>query len=336
MITPKLAPRNMPHTLNRRGLLAAAGAVGASLVLAGCTTSSDATESSKPGGKVGDFYWLSHGAPGDQIHVIANSGATQAGKDFGAKVHVSFHNNDVAGQQEAFAAAIAAKPAGIATSIPQPGVMNDLIERATKAGIPVVTANQDDPTSARVAYVGADLKQVGVSWATYLVEKKLVKAGDSVWGPVEVAGASYQVLETTGIKSVFDAAGVKFEVFETGGDPAESITAMQTYLTAKGDSVNAVIGLGDMVMNNIRKVFDAVNWKAGKVPVVGWGNQSDTAQAVQAGYINAATWQYPDSQGYMPIVLLKMISDGLGAGYDIGTSAFYDKNTVAQYEKYLK
>jgi hypothetical protein len=47
-------------------------------------------------------------------------------------------------------------------------------------------------------------------------------------------------------------------------------------------------------------------------------------------------WQYPDSQGYQPIVLLNMIHNGLAAGYDIPTQALYDKKNVGQYSKYLK
>src|SRR5690606_26551108 len=168
--------------------------------------------------------------------------------------------------------------------IPQPGVLTDLIQQALSAGIPVVTLNSDEPESGRIAYVGADLTRVGVTWANYLLDNGLVASGDKVWLPVEVAGASYQVLETTGIDSVFEPSGITTEVFQAGNDPAESLSAMQDYLTANGDEISAIIGLGDLVMSNIQQAFDGVGWEAGRVPVVGWGNEKTTADAVKAGY----------------------------------------------------
>lgn len=327
---------------SRRRLLAGGGAAALALGLAACSgTSKSASSTSTSGAAAGAdagsqvFYWVSHGAPNDQIHVIANKGATQAGKDFGVSVRTSFHNNNVASQQQAIQSAIAAKAAGIATSIPQPKVFDTILKGAIEAGIPVITFNQDDLTTGRAAYVGADLTKAGAVWANYLVDNKLVKAGDNVWLPVEVAGASYQVLETTGIKSVFDPLGITVDVFQAGGDPATSLTAMTNYVTAHKSTIQAVIGLGDQVMSNISGAFKAVNVPAGKIPVVGWGNAKATAESIKAGYVQAALWQYPDSQGYQPIALLKMITGGLATGYDITTQALYTKDTVANFERFM-
>lgn len=328
--------RQLPNPVTRRRVLALAGLAGAGLGVAACADDGPDSASGSDGSAGGTFYWISHGAPSDQIWALANDGATAAGEDLSVSVRTSFHQNDVASQKEAFASAIAARPAGIATSIPQPGVLTDVIQQAMAAGIPVVTLNSDEPETGRVAYVGADLTQAGVTWATYLLDNGLVGSGDKVWLPVEAAGASYQVLETTGINSIFEPNGITAEVFQAGGDPAESLAAMQDYLTANGDGIGAIIGLGDLVMSNIQRAFDAVGWEPGRVPVVGWGNEKATADAVKAGYVNAATWQYPDSQGYLPIVLLRMLSRDLAAGYDIATTALYTADTVADYEKYLK
>jgi simple sugar transport system substrate-binding protein len=89
------------------------------------------------------------------------------------------------------------------------------------------------------------------------------------------------------------------------------------------------------VSSNIEQVFKAVGWPPGHVPVAGWGNELATAQAVQQGYVQAALWQYPDSQGYMPVAILKMLADGLAAGYDINTLKLYDSKTVSNYIRFL-
>ena len=277
------------------------------------------------------FYWISHGSAGYPIWVYAINGANAAAQALGVNVRTSFHNNDVASQKEAFSAAIAAKADGIATSSPQDGALKDEVALAKSKGIPVVFLNTDDPSTGRDAFVGANLFQAGFQWAKYLVDHKYVKRGDRVWMPVEVPGATYQTEETRGIASVFDPLGVKYEIFDAGTDPATMISRMTDYAASHGNEIAAMIGLGDNVAGATEQVFKAVNWKPGKIPVVGWGNSVETAQAVLDGYVNAASWQYPDSQGFMPIVLLYMIKNNMAIGYDIATLALYDKSNAATY-----
>ncbi len=329
---------NTHDALTRRAFLGITGAAGLSLGVAGTAgqavaAAPAARESARGSRQV--FYWISHGVVSDQIWAIANSGALAAGRDLGVTVRTVFSANDIARHEEAFTAAIATRPAGIATSAPQPKVLDKLVAQAISRGIPVVMMNSDDPTTHRIAYVGADLFRVGTLWANYLVSTAGLKRGDFVWMPVEVAGASYQVLETQGVASVFKPLGIKYEVAQVGQDPATSISGMQDYLTAHGSSIKAMIGLGDLVTANTSKVFKAVGLQPGHIPVVGWGNELATAQAVQQGYVQAAAWQFPDSEGYMPIVILKMIADGLGAGYDITTLKLYDRTSVGAFIKFL-
>jgi len=318
---------------SRRDFLAAGGvgALGAAAIAAGAPAIAHAASSSNQ-----VFYWISHGTDTDQIWVIANNGAVAAGRDLHVTVRTSFASNDLARQEETFNAAISANATGIATTSPQPKVLAKLVAKAQSLGIPVVMFNTDDPTTSRLAYVGADLLKAGQLWANYLVATKRLHAGDLVFMPVEVAGATYGVVETQGIASVFKPLGIKYEVVQVGQTPAASISNMQDYLTAHGSNVKAMIGLGDLVTANTAQVFKAVGWQPGHVPVVGWGNELATAQAVQQGYVNAGLWQYPDSQGYMPITILKMLADGFGAGYDIATLQLYDKTTVGKYIKFLK
>ena len=173
-------------------------------------------------------------------------------------------------------------------------------------------------------------------WAQYLVDNDLVKEGDKVWMPVEVPGATYGADETKGIASVFDPLGINYEVFDAKYDPIETLQNMTDYLTAHGGEIDAMIGLGDMVTGYTQKSFEAVGWEPGKIPVVGWGNSLDTANAVKAGYVNAAMWQYPDSQGFMPVVLLYMAAKGQAIGYDVYTSGLYTQDNVDPYIELTK
>lgn len=274
------------------------------------------------------FYWISHGAEGDPIWIFALDGANKAGEALGVTVRASFHRQDLASQKEAFMAAIAAGADGIATSSPEVGTMNEEVKLAHEKGIPVVFFNTDDPGSGRDAYVGGDLIQIGRAWASYLVDNGLVKEGDTVWMPVEVPGATYGAEETKGIASIFDPLGIKYEVFDAKYDPIETLNNMVDYLTANGDKIDAMIGLGDMVTGFTQKAFERVGWEPGHIPVVGWGNSYDTASAVKAGYVNAAMWQFPDAQGYMPIYMLYMAAKGHAVNYQVLTAGLYTKDNA--------
>jgi simple sugar transport system substrate-binding protein len=277
------------------------------------------------------FYWISHGSEGDPIWIFALDGANEAGKALGVTVKASFHHNDIATHKEAFKAAIAAGADGIATSSPEVGVLTDEVKLAHEKGIPVVFFNTDDPSTGRDAYVGADNYQVGRTWAKYLVDNNLVKAGDKVWMPVEVPGATYGAEETKGIASIFDPLGVKYEVFDAKYDPVETFNNMVDYLTAHGSEINAMIGLGDMVTQYTQRAFEKVGWGPGKIPVVGWGNSFDTANAVKAGYVNAAMWQFPDAQGYMPIYALYEAAQGRAINYTVYTFGLYTKDNADKF-----
>ncbi len=161
------------------------------------------------------FYWISHGSPADPVWTYFLAGAEQWAADTGQTVNTSFHSGDVASQQEAVRAAIAAQADGIVTSSPDPGSLVEVAKEANDANIPIININTPDPTASFDAYVGGDLVSVGKGWAQYLVDKGLVKSGDFVWMPVEVPGATYGVQEEEGIKSVFEPLGITYEVTET-------------------------------------------------------------------------------------------------------------------------
>lgn len=281
------------------------------------------------------FYWISHGSPADPVWTYFLAGAEQWAKDTGNTVNTSFHSGDVPSHQEAVRAAIAAGAAGIVTSSPDPGSLVEVAKEANGASIPIINMNTPDPTASFDAYVGGDLEVYGKAWAQYLVDNKLVEAGDFVWMPVEVPGATYGVQEEAGIKTVFEPLGITWEVTDATLDQGEIITRMSDYLTANRDKVDAIIGLGDLVTGSIKRVFDQVGVKPGEIPVVGWGNSLDTTQEVLNGYVNAAQWQDPQATSYVALSLAAMAASGIPPGFDVITGALYEKDTAAVYDKIL-
>lgn len=272
------------------------------------------------------FYLLSHGGESDPFWIDWNAGAKSACDQLGVTCNISFSGGDFAVQKEALNAALASEPDGIGTTSAQPGLWTEEVQMAKEAGIPIVFFNTDDKSTGRDAYVGADLREAGRIWANYLVDNGHVEEGDDVFMPVEVPGASYQQLETEGIAEVFDPLGINYDVVDAGTDPAGIIQKMSEYLIA--NDVDAIIALGDSVAASVQRVFDSVGVQPGSIPVVGWGNSRETAEAVRDGYVNAALWQYPAHQGFMPVALLSMAANDQPIGYDILTLQTYDQNSV--------
>jgi simple sugar transport system substrate-binding protein len=272
------------------------------------------------------FYWISHGGPADPVWTYFLQGANQWAEDTGHTVNTSFHSGDVPSQQEAVRSAIATGADAIVTTSPDPGSMNDVVNEAKAAGIPVININTPDPTVDFDAYVGMDLVVTGRAWAQYLVDNGLVEEGDFVWMPVEIPGATYGVQEEEGIKSVFEPLNITWEVTEATLDQAEAITRMSDYVTANRDKISAIIGLGDLVTGSIKRVFDQTGVKPGEIPVVGWGNSLDTTQEVLEGYVNAAMWQDPHATSYVGLSLASMASSGIPAGFDVLVGNLYEKD----------
>jgi simple sugar transport system substrate-binding protein len=282
------------------------------------------------------YYWISHGPPSNPTWMYFLQGAEQWAKDTGNEVRTSFHSGDVPSQQEAIRAAISVKAKGIVTSMPDPGSLTKIIAEAHAAGIPVILMNTDDQASGREAYVGADLTAIGHRWAQYLVDHNFVKKGDFVWMPVEVPGATYQTLETQGIEAVFKPLGVTYEITEAKLDPAEVIAHMTDYLTANRDKIKAIVGLGDLVTQSIKHVFDQVGVKSGDIPVVGWGNSIDAAQEVLDGYLKAAIWQDPQATSYLALSLAAMTASGTPPGFDVSVGTLYERDQAATYLKIMQ
>jgi simple sugar transport system substrate-binding protein len=277
------------------------------------------------------FFWISHGGPADPVWTYFLQGAESWAANTGHTVNTSFHSGDVPSQQEAVRAAIAVGADGICSTSPDPGSMVEVVAEARAAGIPIVNFNTPDAAPDWNAYVGVDLLYVGRSWAQYLVDKGHVEAGDFVWMPVEVPGASYGVEEEKGIAEVFTPLGITWEVTDATLDQAEVITRMTDYVTANRDRISAMIGLGDMVTGSVKRVWDQAGLEPGAIPVVGWGNSLDTTQEVMDGYVAAAMWQDPQATSYMCLSALLMETSDIPIGFNVITGALYEAEQAPLY-----
>src|SRR3954452_8327330 len=137
----------------RKRLLALA--VAAPLLLAACSTDDTSGTGGKGGGGGGDLHFagVTHGSAGDAFWDVVQNGANAAGKDLGVAVDYQ-SDGDAQRQAQLIDAAVIQKVDGIVVSMANPAALQDSVEAAVAAGIPVVTINSGGERSAEFGAIG--------------------------------------------------------------------------------------------------------------------------------------------------------------------------------------
>jgi len=264
-----------------------------SLTLAGCSsTTSTAAPASSGGTGSADFsseeYIFVSSMGNLEFFNAVKYGWKWAGEVVGVKTtYTGPAENDVNAQASAFEQAIAKKPKGIAVFAYDP-VIQPLIDKATDAGIPVVTAIGDLPGSKRIAYVGSSQYDVGYLGGTRL--------GQAINGQGQVAilslpgTAMFDEREQGYRDALATFPGV--EVVQTGDTKADTATAvsvaksiMQRFPNLAGFAgTDSTAGIGAATA-----VKEA--GKAGQVKVISMDRNSDVLQAIKDGTITGTIAQ---------------------------------------------
>jgi simple sugar transport system substrate-binding protein len=296
-------------------VVAAAGA----MLLSACSTgsdsnsSSDNTDNNAGGGsstKTSDIRIdvITHGSSSDSFWSVVKAGAERAGSDLGVDVHYQGSNNDVGQQSTLIDNAVAANTDGLVISMANPDGLKDSIEKAVKAGIPVITINS-----------GIDQwKQFGA--ITHVGQSETI-AGQAAGEQLNNAGLKnvicvIQEAGNVGLEERCKAAASTFDgkmqnLQTDNNDLAASQSTIQSKLQAD-TSIDGILALGGDMSGAAVKAVDA----AGRPVKVGtFDVNADVVQNIIDGKLLFAIDQQPYVQGYLGVVgiYLKVIN-----GNDIG------------------
>src|SRR3954447_16991843 len=151
-------------------------AVAAPVLVASACSSRNAVNvvHNKSGGGSGGYGYkiavVTHGGAGDSFWSIVKKGVQQAGKDMGDKVSYQ-SDGDPTKQSQLIDAAINSKPDGLVVSMANPEALKASIQRAVKAGIPVITINSGEAESkpyGALTHIGSDETIAGRAVGTQL------------------------------------------------------------------------------------------------------------------------------------------------------------------------
>lgn len=275
---------------------------------------------------------ISHAPVGDAFFdTIINGAKAAAAKD---NVDFSYSGDgDAAKQATLIQTAIDSKVDGIAVSIPNPDALRAVIQKATKAGIPVVAYNAGDrdwQSTGALSFYGEPEVLSGQAAGDQL-NKGHYKHALCV---VQAQGQVQLEDRCAGMKQNFD--GQVDELFADGTDPSNYVSTIRAKL--RGDSsIDAVVTLGPSLGV---AMANAVKDDGLKVAVATYAMNNDVYPLLSSGDIIFTIDQQPWLQGYMSIDSLWFyLKNGtvLGANQSIATGpVVLDKTNVAQVEKFAK
>jgi ribose transport system substrate-binding protein len=277
-----------------------------SLTLAGCSSTGSSAAPASSGGTGSanfsneEYIFVSSMGNLEYFNAV-KYGWKWAGQVVGVKTtYTGPAENDINAQAAAFEQAIAKKPKGIVVFAYDP-VIQPMIDKASDAGIPVVTAIGDMPSSKRIAYVGSSQHDLG-----YLGGMSL---GTAINGQGQVAilslpgTAMFDDREKGYRDALATFPGIK--VVQTGDTKADTVTAvsvaksiMQRFPDLAGFAgTDSTAGIGAATA-----VKEA--GMSGKVKVIAMDRNSDVLQMVKDGTITGTIAQEDTGIPYWALLVL--------------------------------
>ncbi|MFD9327859.1 sugar ABC transporter substrate-binding protein [Streptomyces sp. NBC_00828] len=321
--------------------IALAGALGVSL--AGCSSTGgkraeDAREAAAAQGKAAvntpnwTFAMITHSGDGDTFWDIVQSGAEQAA----VKDNINFlysHDDEAQQQAQLVDAAVDKKVDGIIVTLAKPDAMKAAVERAEKAGIPVITVNSGSEESKEfgaLAHIGQDETIAGEAVGDELNKRGRKKALCILHEQGNVGHEQ----RCAGIKATFD--GTVENLYVTGTSMPDVQSSIGAKLQAD-QSIDSVVTLGAPYADTaVKAKADA----GSKAEIDTFDLNAKVATELGNGTLGFAVDQQPYLQGYEAVDLLwlyKYNSNVLGGGKPVLTGPqIITKDMAAALEEYTK
>jgi simple sugar transport system substrate-binding protein len=286
-------------------------AVAAPFVLAACTTGGGESGGNGSGGAGGGgagdgdltFSVITHGSAGDAFWDVVQNGAETAGEDLGISVDYQ-SDGDPQRQAQLIDAAVNQDVDGIVVSMANPDALQDAVEAAVEAGIPVVTINSGGERSTEfgaIGHVGQDEAIAGQG-----AGRQLAAAGTAtVLCVVHEAGNIGLEQRCSGASEGLGSPVTPLQVDINDLQGAQSTITSQ--LQSDPD-IDAVLTLNSAVA---ALAVTAAEDAGSEAQVATFDLNQDVISGIQDGEIAFAVDQQQYEQGYLPIVMLKLYAENL-------------------------
>lgn len=244
-------------------------------------------------------------------------------------------NAEVSEMVNAINAAIAAKASAIATCIVDPHAFDQPVSRALQAGIPIFAYNADAPAGSsnkRLAYIGQDLFQSGVSMGERIV--KLVDSG-TVGMFIATPGQLNIQPRLDGAASVIKKSGkkIKIEVIATGATVNEELSKVKAFFLGH-KNLKGMFAVDGGSTQGVAETMKQYDLPSKGVHGGGFDLLPRTVELISEGFLDFTIDQQPYLQGFYTVMqmFVTLASGGLVGPAETNTGLkFVTKETVGPY-----
>ncbi|MCX5108364.1 sugar ABC transporter substrate-binding protein [Streptomyces sp. NBC_00378] len=278
------------------------------------------------------FAMVTHSGDGDTFWDIVQRGAEQAAVKDNIKFLYS-HNDEAQQQAQLVQAAIDQKVDGLIVTLAKPDAMKDVVTKAVKAGIPVITVNSGSAESKRfgaLTHIGQDESIAGEAVGEELNARGRKKALCILHEQGNVGHEQ----RCAGAKKTFD--GQLQNLYVEGTNMPDVQASIEAKLQADKD-IDAVVTLGAPFADAAVK---AKRTAGSKAEIDTFDLNAKVATALQDKTLGFAVDQQPYLQGYEAVDLLWLYrynGNVLGGGRPVLTGpqiiTAKDAAELAQYTK---
>jgi len=280
----------------------------------------------------------------------AAAGFSQSGADL--KVAYEFTGPDTydpSGERAALDRAIQSKPAGILISVADANILKDGIDRAIAAGIPVVTADSDAPSSKRLFFIGTNNYQAGVAGGKRLAQELKGHGNVVVFTMPSQPNLNERL---RGYRDALESSPqIKLShIVDIKGDPRVAFDTTTEFLANdKKEHVDAFVGLEALSGKEVATVLSNNSVKGRTL--IAMDTDPETLDWIKKGVIAATIAQKPYTMAFVGLRMLDTLhhqhlpnldSDWSHDGFspvpafvDTG-SAVVDKSNVESFESATK
>lgn len=262
------------------------------------------TKASASSGDDLSFYAVIHGNANDLYWAQFRKGIEDASDQMGVKTKLlATQQFSVQGFVDLLDSALAAKPDGLISSIPDLKAAEEPLRRAIDDGIPVITVDTGDPrpVGERIPYlllIGNDNGLAGAAAARRILDERKPKRAAC---PIHEPGNTGLEARCQGFIDVMKKAGVEVDKFEiSGGDPTKATEQVRSYFKSHPDT-DAIMTMGPPPGQQVVRALEEEGL-TDKVLHVGNVLTPELLQDVKDGKLLALVDFQPYLQGYRAVV----------------------------------
>jgi len=256
------------------------------------------------------FYVITHGQASDPFWSVVKKGVDQAARDMGVQaIYEAPATFDMVAMSHLIDSAVAAHPAGLVVSIPDPTALGPSIKAAVAAGIPVISINSGADAAKSLGvlvHVGQTEYQAGLAGGQKMAAASVKHA---LCINQEVGNAALEQ-RCAGFTAAMKQAGAT--VKEIGVNLNNPTQTQQTIEAAiqHDSSIDGILALGPTGATPALKALQDLN-KTSSIKLATFDLSSDVLTAIKNGQMLFAIDQQQYLQGYLPIVLLTLYRTNL-------------------------